>query len=110
MLDTRTTLGPDGVIEIDTRGHKDPHVLGRAVRLAVGITASGKLKFVATGKACSLTQLAGIMRDLGCTNAVNFDGGSSIAMYCDGRSIRSPGRQLTNVLLVYESKQTASAK
>ena len=100
----------DGRIEIDTTGHSDPHVLGRGVRVAVGKNVSGKLMLVATRKACSLTQIAGIMRGLGCTDAVNFDGGASVAMYCDGRTIRSPGRQLTNVLLVYESKPSASAK
>jgi hypothetical protein len=100
----------DGKIEIDTRGHKDPHVLGRGVRVAVGKNASGKLMLVATHIACSLTEIAGIMRNLGCTDAVNFDGGASVGMYCDGRMIRSPGRALTNVLLVYESKSSASAK
>lgn len=113
-FDTVICSGPrlmrGGVIEIDTTGHRDPHVLGRGVRMAVGATASSKLMLVATRKACSLTQLAVIMRDLGCTDAVNFDGGASIGMYCDGRTIRSPGRQLTNVLLVYESKPSASAK
>lgn len=104
----RLMLG--GAIDIDTKGHRDPHVLGRGVRMAVGVTAQSKLLMVATRKACSLTQLAGIMSDLGCTSAVNLDGGASIGMYCDGRMVRSPGRALTNVLLVYQSKPTASAK
>lgn len=92
----------DGRIEIDTTGHRDSHVLGRGVRVAVGIDASSRLLMVATHRACSLTELAGIMRSLGCVDAVNFDGGASIGMYYGGRMIRSPSRALTNVLLVYE--------
>lgn len=113
-FDTVICSGPKlmrgGRIEIDTTGHRDPHVLGRGMRVAVGVTASSKLMLVATHKACSLGELAGIMRDLGCTDAVNFDGGASVAMYCDGLTIRSPGRALTNVLLVYESKPSATAQ
>lgn len=94
----------DGRIAVDTTGFHDPHVLGRGQRIAVGMTGAGKMLLVGTHRACTLTQLAGIMRDLGCTEAINFDGGASSAMYCNGKVVRSPGRQLTNVLLVYESK------
>lgn len=106
--DTVICCGPrlvsGGRIAVDTTGFHDPHVLGRGQRIAVGTTDAGKLILVGTRRACTLTELACIMRDLGCTEAINFDGGSSSAMYCAGKTLRSPGRQLTNVLLVYESK------
>jgi exopolysaccharide biosynthesis protein len=42
------------------------------------------------------------MQALGCEQALNLDGGASMAMYYRGRTVLSPGRKLTNVLLVYE--------
>jgi len=34
---------------------------------------------------------------------MNLDGGSSTAMYYRGKTITTPGRRLTNVLLIYEN-------
>ena len=46
--------------------------------------------------------MAKIMKALECTDAINFDGGASMAMYYRGSIVSTPGRSLTNVLLVYE--------
>ncbi len=96
----------NGSIDLDPRGEgfRDSHVLGRARRTAVGLTYMNRLLLLNTGSACSLRELASIMKQLGCTEAVNFDGGSSVAMHYRGRTVTSPSRQLTNVLLVYESQ------
>lgn len=98
-----------GKVDVDARGEgfRDPHVLGRGIRTAVGLTFRNRLVFVNTMKACSLNELAGIMKDLGCTEAVNFDGGASTAMYYKGRFITKPGRELTNVLLVYDTQNAS---
>ena len=94
----------DSKIDVDPKrdGFRDSHVLGIGCRTAVGLTYRNRLLLLNTRKGCSLTQLANIMKDLGCTQAINFDGGASTAMYYRGKAITSPGRQLTNVLLVYE--------
>lgn len=106
-------LVTDGVVKVDARaeGFRDPHVLGTARRVAVGVTAANHLIMINTGKTVSLDELAWVMKDLGCVNAINFDGGSSIAMTYRGRVISRPGRSLTNVIAVYEqagSEQVAS--
>ncbi|MCE5323900.1 phosphodiester glycosidase family protein [bacterium] len=101
----------DGSITLDPygEGFRDSHVLGSARRTAVGLTGKNRLIFVSTSSACSLYTLASIMSNLGCTDALNFDGGSSSAMHYRGKNISSPGRSLTNVLYVYEhGRNTAS--
>lgn len=83
-------------------GFRDPRVLGKARRTAVGVTYLDRLLLLTTEKECTLTQLALVMKDLGCTDSINFDGGSSSGMYYRGKIVTSPGRSLTNVLLVYD--------
>lgn len=96
LADGRVVVDPQG------EGFRDPHVLGKANRTAVGLAPGNKLLLVNTKKGVSLREWAGIMKSLGCTEAVNFDGGASMAMYYRGKTISTPGRKLTNVLLVYE--------
>ena len=106
--DTVICCGPRlvtaGVVGVNAQaeGFRDSHVLGRGVRTAVGLTHLNRLVLVNTRKACSLTELANVMKALECTDAINFDGGASTAMYYKGRTVTPAGRQLTNVLLVYE--------
>ena len=80
---------------------QDAHVLGRASRSAVGLTAANKLLMVVTREQVSLWELAGIMKGLGCIDAINLDGGSSTGMYYRGSAVVSPGRSLVNMLAVY---------
>ena len=96
----------DGAVVVDPQreGFRDSHVLGRGRRTAVGLTRLNRLLLLNTEKACSLQELAGIMQELGCSDAVNFDGGASTAMHYRGRTITSPGRPLTNVLCVYDRR------
>ena len=92
-----------GVVALAPRHERfqDPHVLGRASRTAVGLTAANKLLMVVTREQVSLWELAGIMKGLGCIDAINLDGGSSTGMYYRGSAIVSPGRSLVNMLAVY---------
>ena len=92
-----------GVVALAPRHERfqDPHVLGRASRTAVGLTAANKLLMVVTREQVSLWELAGIMRGLGCIDAINLDGGSSTGMYYRGSAIVSPARSLVNMLAVY---------
>jgi hypothetical protein len=83
-------------------GFGDPHVFARAApRTAMGITRDNKLLLVTTIAGTSLGALARALRDLGAVYAVNLDGGSSTAMWYQGRTVRSARRRLTNVLCVY---------
>lgn len=89
-------------------GFGDPHVFAQAApRTAVGITADNKLLLVTTVRGTSLSKLAKAMRALGAAYAVNLDGGSSAAMWYQGRTIRSPKRRLTNVLCVFVKPEAA---
>jgi len=92
-------------------GFGDPHVFARAApRTAVGVTKENRLLLVTTVRGSSLGKLAQAMRDLGAVYAVNLDGGSSTAMWYDGRMIRSARRELTNFLCVYVKPTPARAK
>ena len=83
-------------------GFGDPHVFAKAApRTAMGVTRSNKLLLVTTIAGTSLGRLAQALRALGAVYAVNLDGGSSCAMWHQGRTIKSAGRRLTNVLCVY---------
>ncbi|MEO1070183.1 MAG: phosphodiester glycosidase family protein, partial [Cyanobacteria bacterium J06638_6] len=67
-----------------------------APRSAIGLTADGDVVLVAahhspTGPGPTLAQMAQIMLQLGSTDALNLDGGSSSSLYLGGRLInRSP--------------------
>lgn len=93
-----------GVIALAPRHERfqDPHVLGRASRTAVGLTAANKLLMVVTREQVNLWELAKIMQGLGCIDAINLDGGSSTGMYYRGSVIVSPARPLVNMLAVYD--------
>lgn len=106
-FETVMAAGPmlleDGVVALAPAHERfrDPHVLGRASRTAVGLTDRNKLLMVATREQVSLWELAKIMRDLGCTRAINLDGGSSTGLYYRGSTIVRPARSLVNLLAVY---------
>ena len=74
-----------------------------ARRTAVGITKSGKLLVVAINRSASLHDLARLMLKLNARDAVCLDGGSSTAFYYQGRYLATPGRRLTNCLVIYSS-------
>lgn len=80
-------------------------------RSAAGITADNKLMLVtvdgrqAMSKGMSLGSLASLMKELGCINALNLDGGGSTALSVAGLIINSPSenieRLVADALLVY---------
>ena len=102
-------LAPDIADEdLETRQHP---------RTAMGITESGEVMlFVADGRQSSyavgltMTELAEAMRALGCTDAINLDGGgSSVVVLFDGTEssianspAEKPERKVPNALAVYE--------
>ncbi|MEG2958503.1 MAG: phosphodiester glycosidase family protein [Oscillospiraceae bacterium] len=69
-------------------------------RTAIGTLPNGKLVLVSTGSA-TIQKMRELMLNLGCVDALNLDGGGSAGMYCNGETIRTPGRQLTTTLQVF---------
>lgn len=103
-ITTGPTLVRNGRIYLHPReeGFRDPRVLGKASRSAIGLTTHSKLVLVTVHTPVSLNKLAHIMLRLGCLHAANLDGGSSSALYCNGRYVTIPKRRLSNVILVYD--------
>ena len=70
-------------------------------RTAIGINREGKL-LIASVKSATIQQMRELMLNLGCVDAFNLDGGASTAMYHNGNYIRTPGRELTTTLQIFE--------
>ena len=106
-------LVKNGVVSLSPRveGFRDRHLYRPAQRSAMGLTKYNKLLLVTVNRPIYMGKLAKIMRELGAVDAVNLDGGSSTAIFCDGRTYSHPGRRLTNLIVVYETPtQFARAK
>ena len=104
------TAGPrlltDGEVRIQARaeGFLDPAVTGRASRSTLGYDRRGqRLWLVSFPTAISLDQAARALRELGCWQALNLDGGTSRALAERGRITVMPGRRITNALAVYDA-------
>jgi exopolysaccharide biosynthesis protein len=95
----------DGQIDLRPRaeGFRDPAIVARKRRSAVGITRGGKLLLVAVEKPVTLPELARALQRLGAAEAMCLDGGQSAGLYYRGRSLVRPRRPLTNLLVVYDS-------
>lgn len=103
------TCGPrllkDGQIWLNptSEGFKDPHVFDRGWRTAIGYPPSGTEIYLVTFDAIlSLEEEAELMKALGCSEAMNLDGGASRALAHRSQIIVPAGRKLTNVLVVYD--------
>lgn len=109
VLGCGPTLVREGNVDVRAAEESfgDPHVLGESNRSAGGLTAAGKLLLVSVPRPVSLERLARLMLELGCTDAMNLDGGASMAMYYRGRTVLPAGRRLTNILTVYEEMPAA---
>jgi exopolysaccharide biosynthesis protein len=104
LTDGKVTVGPRW------EGFRDRSLLALRPRTAVGLTKWGKLLMVAVTKPIHLTRLAGIMRRLGAWDAINLDGGSSTAMFYRGALFSRPARSLTNLLVVYDTREAFARK
>lgn len=70
-----------------------------AARSAVGVLPNRQVVFLTT-RSATISQLAEIMKNLGATDAMNFDGGASSGLYYKGKYITTPGRNIPVTLLV----------
>jgi len=81
-------------------GFQDPKILtGGGARSAIGITQNHELILLTVGGS-TIPQLAQIMKQAGAYQAMNLDGGASSGLYLNGKYITTPGRKVSNALLV----------
>jgi exopolysaccharide biosynthesis protein len=86
----------DGKIYVDSKEEKLSSISGRHPRTAVGFTKDNRLIMVTVdgrqNKSIGVTfwELAEIMKNFGCWDAMNLDGGTSTQMYVSGKVVNSP--------------------
>ena len=87
-------------LNVVAEGFKDPKILtGGGARSALGLTRDHKLILMTTGGA-TIPQLAEMMKQAGAYQAMNLDGGASSGLYYNGKYITTPGRQISNAIVV----------
>ena len=102
----------NGQIYIDVSAQKLHSITGRNPRTAIGYTKEGNIIIVtADGRekasvGLTLNELAWYMKQLGCVDAMNLDGGGSTVMYGAGQVLNSPvisgGIAVSNAVLLVE--------
>ena len=101
----------NGSIYIDMTAQKLVAIGGRNPRTAIGYTSNNHvIMLTADGREGSsigltLNELASIMKELGCINAMNLDGGGATVMYVNGQVVNKPpiegGIPLSHTLTVH---------
>ncbi len=105
-------LVKDSQIYVDYKEQKLQAISGKNPRSAIGFNNNGSF-FIVTidgrekaSVGMTLYELAKLMKNIGCEYAMNFDGGSSSAMYIKGRivnnAVNSEGIPVSNALIVNE--------
>lgn len=100
-------------IYVDFKDEKLGAISGKNPRSAVGYASNGTFVIVTidgreeNSVGMTLYELANLMKELGCENAMNLDGGSSSAMYIKGRivnhAVNKEGIGVSNALIVKET-------
>ena len=108
----------NGEVFVDVSAQKLNSITGRNPRTAVGITADKNLVLVTvdgreeSSVGMTLTELASFMKEIGCVEAMNLDGGGSSVMYVDGNIVNSPsikgGIAISNAFTVSVTKERIS--
>ncbi|MBW4662699.1 MAG: phosphodiester glycosidase family protein [Chroococcus sp. CMT-3BRIN-NPC107] len=84
------------VLDAKAEGFSDAFIREKAIRSVICSTASGNILIAAVhnrvgGAGSTLAEAAQVLQQLDCTEALNFDGGSSTSLYLGGQLInRSP--------------------
>lgn len=93
------------LIDAEKEGFTDSHVLGVGPRCAIGFPATkDKIYLVTFLMGLSLKKEAEVMKAMGCSEAMNLDGGASKALAHNGEITVQANRPLTNVIVVYDTK------
>ncbi len=108
----------DGNIYVDVTDQKLQSITGKNPRTAIGYTEEGEFIMAAidgrehASVGVTLIQLAQLMKDFGCINAMNLDGGGSTVMYVQGQVVNSPAQKggipISNALTVYDKTSVAT--
>lgn len=80
----------------------------RGQRSFVGLSQDKRL-IMGTVANVSIKELAEIAQQMGLYNAINLDGGASSGLYYQGRYLTTPGRLLSNALVVTKKSIAASS-
>ena len=89
-------LVKDGEIFVDMTAQKLGSIGGRNPRTAIGYTKDNNvIMLTADGRegasiGLTLMELAALMKEFGCVNAMNLDGGGSTVMYVGGEVVNKP--------------------
>lgn len=79
---------------------RDPKITSNSgARSLIGVNSSNQL-VMATVPRATVRQLAEIARNMGLIQAMNLDGGASSGLYYGGKYLTSPGRSLSNCIVV----------
>lgn len=107
-------LVKDNQIFVDMTAQKLGSIGGRNPRTAIGYTKDNHLILLtADGRenasiGLTLMELANLMKDLGCVNAMNLDGGGSTVMFVNGNIVNKPatsgGIPLSHTLIISNKK------
>lgn len=92
----------NGKVSLDVKkeGFKDPKILtGGGARSALGITQDHRL-ILLTSSGATIPQLAEIMKQAGAYQAMNLDGGASSGLYYNGKYLTTPGRKISNAIVI----------
>lgn len=102
----------EGEIYVDVKTQKLNAITGKNPRSAIGYKNDGTLIIVTidgrekNSVGMTLTETAKLMKKLGCDYAMNFDGGSSSALYVAGKivndAVNKEGIAVSNALVVSE--------
>jgi exopolysaccharide biosynthesis protein len=105
-------LVKDNEVYVDMTAQKLGAIGGRNPRSAIGYTADNNLVLVAVdgreGSSIGMTlmELGNFMKSIGCTNAINLDGGGSTVMYVKGNVVNHPAQRggipLSNAIVLSE--------
>ncbi len=93
----------EGKIFIDTSEEKLSSISGRNPRTAIGYTKDNVMIMVTVDgrkegtSGVTLKELAQLMNELGCYEAINLDGGSSTIMYVDGKILSGSNIKSTSI-------------
>lgn len=86
-------------VDFDLEGFTEDKIrTGSAARSAIGITKDGKLILLTT--AATIRDLAEMMKQAGAYDAMNLDGGASSGLYYNGKYLTTPGRDISNAIII----------
>ncbi len=91
------------VVLHNTEENFDASLLATSARRnAIGLVGSRIIVLATVMEPVTLEQMAQIMRNLGCLEAVNLDGGASAGLYYRGEVVAQPKGSLTNIIAFTE--------